>query len=479
MVTPYIQDTYRVSKKLTLNYGGRLLYMPLPAAQPGYASAFDPGKWSLSRAPVVNANGTITLTPDYDPMNGIIINSENGVPQNFTEKHKWNFMPTVGFAYDPFGQGKTSIRGGFGETRTRVFTGNDCTYNCPANPPFLQNITLQNPLFPSPIGTGVATPPGAQNLSTLDFNNQAAAVYTYSLTFEQQVANWLFSVGGAGNQVRHRGITLNLNQPLPVAGYDYPPDINTGTSRFVYAPYYGWGNMTDYTTTGNSQWHGLLLSARHQTGHGLFISGSYTYAHGIQEGFGSSFGSNGIQDSYNRRADRGNSNVNVRHVAAASWIYDIPFMSRAKGISKALLGGWKYNGIATFRSGLSLSPGLSVANQGMATRPDVVPGQQLAYPKDVRQWFNTGLFQRPGFGKFGNAGPGILTGPGIVNFDMGLYKDFVFNERTRLQFRSEFFNVFNHTNFSAVNTTVGSGAYGQITSALDPRIIEFSLRLHF
>lgn len=83
------------------------------------------------------------------------------------------------------------------------------------------------------------------------------------------------------------------------------------------------------------------------------------------------------------------------------------------------------------------------------------------------------------FGKFGNAGPGILTGPGLVNFDMGLYKDFAITERARLQFRSEFFNVFNHTNFAGINATFGSGAYGQVTSALDPRILEFSLRLHY
>ncbi|HUS05104.1 MAG TPA: carboxypeptidase regulatory-like domain-containing protein [Bryobacteraceae bacterium] len=479
MVTPYFQDTFKVSKTLTLNYGVRLLHMPLPSAQPGYASTFDPSKYDRSKAPIVNATGTITPTPNYDPLNGLIFNGQNGVPQNFSDKHKWYFMPTFGFAYDPFGRGKTSIRGGFGETRARVFTGNDCTYACPANPPFLQNITLQNPLFPSPLGTGTATPPGAQNLSMLDFNNQAAAIYTYSLTFEQEVAGWLFSVGGVGNQVRHRGIALNLNQPLPVNGYDYPPDINTGTFRYVYGPYYGWGALNASTTTGNASWHGLLLSARHQATRGLFISGSYTYSHGIQEAFGSSFGSNGIQNSYNRRADRGNSSVNVPHIASSSWLYDIPFMTRSKGVTRVLLGGWKYNGIATFRSGISLNPGLSVANQGLATRPDVAPGQVLTYPKDVRQWFNTGAFQRPGFGKFGNAGPGILRGPSIMNFDMGLYKDFKFNERAKVQFRSEFFNVFNHTNFAGVNTTLGSGAYGQITSALDPRIIEFSLRLQY
>ncbi len=479
MMTPYFQDTFRVTKGLTLNYGVRIMYMPLPHDQPGYASAFDPTKYSLSKAAIVNTNGTLTPTPNYDPLNGLIFNGVNGVPLNFTNKHEWFFLPTVGFAWDPFGHGTTSLRGGFGITRTRVFTGNDCTYACPNNPPFLQNITLQNPVFPSPLGTGTQNAQAALNLSTLDLNNQAPAVYTYSLSLEHQIGNWIFSVGGAGNQVRHRGISLNWNQPKPVGGLDYPADINTGTYPYVYAPFYGWGSISSFTTTGNGEWHGLLASARHQVGHGLFLSGSYTYSHGIQQAFGSGFGSQGVQNSYDVRADTGNSNVNVGHLASSSWIYDIPFMSHAKGFSRALLGGWKYNGIATFRSGISLNPGLSVANQGLATRPDVVAGQQLTYPKTTGQWFNTAVFQRPAFGKFGNAGPGTITGPGIINFDMGLYKDFVFLEKRRVQFRSEFFNVFNHTNFGNPTTTVGSGNYGRITSALDARIIELSLRVHF
>jgi hypothetical protein len=373
-----------------------------------------------------------------------------------------------------------SVRGGFGITRTRVFTGNDCTYACPNNPPFLQNITLQNPVFPSPLGTGSQTPPPALNLSTLDFNNQAPVVYTYSLTVERQVGNWLLSGGGSGNQVRHRGISLNWNQPKPVNGYEYSPDINTGTYPYVYAPFYGWGSITTFTTTGNAEWHGLLVSARHQVGHGLFLSGAYTYSHGIQQAFGSGFGSQTVQNSYNVRGDTGNSSVNVGHLASFSWIYDIPFMAHATGIAHTLLGGWKYNGISTVRSGFSLNPGLSVANQGLATRPDVVPGQQMTYPQTRNQWFNTAIFQKPAFGYFGNAGVGTITGPGLLNFDMGLYKDFAFNERKQvLQFRSEFFNVFNLTNLGNPTTTVGSGNYGRITSALDGRIIEFSLRFHF
>jgi hypothetical protein len=97
----------------------------------------------------------------------------------------------------------------------------------------------------------------------------------------------------------------------------------------------------------------------------------------------------------------------------------------------------------------------------------------------VNEWFNTAAFAAPAYGYFGSAGTGTLRGPGLINFDMGLYKDFRFTEKRKLQFRSEFFNIFNHTNFSSVSTTLGNGNFGQVTSALDPRIIEFSLRLQY
>ncbi len=479
IASPYVQDTWRVKPRLTLNYGLRLMYMPLANDQPGYASLFDPSRYSLDKAPIVNRDGTITTTANYDPLNGLVINGVNGIPQNFSEKHKWYLNPTIGFAWDLTGNGTTSLRSGFATTRARVFTGTDCTYSCPSNPPFVQNINLVDPFFPNPIGTGRATPPAAQSLSGASFDNQATAVYTYSVSLEQQWRGWLFSVGGAGNQVRHQGISLNLNQPFPVGGLDYPADINTGTFTYFYGPYYGWGSISHSNTVGNASWNGLLLSARHAVGHGLFFSGSYTWAHGLQDGQGSSFGNNGVQDSYNFKSNRGNSTVNVGHIATFSWIYDLPFFRSGSGVSRAMFGGWKYNGIATIQSGLSLTPGLSVANQGLATRPDVAPGKSVAYTKSVDQWFDTSVFARPAFGRFGDAGPGILTGPGVVNFDMGLYKDFRLNERAKIQFRGEFFNIFNHTNFSGVSTAFGAGNFGRVTSARDPRILEFALRLQY
>jgi hypothetical protein len=161
-----------------------------------------------------------------------------------------------------------------------------------------------------------------------------------------------------------------------------------------------------------------------------------------------------------------------------SYIWEIPFLQHSTGWKHALLGGWKYSGITTIQSGFALSPGLSVANQGLAGRPNLT-GQNLTYPKTVSEWFNTAAFAAPGYGYFGNAGVGIIRGPGLINFDMAGYKDFHITERQKIEFRGELFNIFNHTNFSGVSTALGSGTFGQVTSALDPRIVEFALRYQF
>ena len=480
IVAEYLQDTWKVNRRLTLNYGTRVMYMPLPHAQPGYATAFVPSKFDKSKTPIVNPNGTITVTPNYDPLNGLVTNGVNGVPLQVTDKHQWYLAPTAGFAWDVFGDSKTSLRGGFGITRSRVFTGADCTYSCVSNPPFVQNITLSNPLFPNPVGTGAKNPTPAPGLSSLSFDNQAVAVYTYSLTAEHQFGNWFASIGGAGNEVRHLAVSLDANRAYPSGGYDFNPSINTGTSPYLFGPYQGYGGINTSTSGANANWHGLLASVRRSFSNGLFVSGSYTWAHGLSEVFGTSmFGTSGTQNPFDLKSSYGNSAVDVRHLLAVSYIWDLPFLKNSTGVARAVFGGWKYTGITTLESGLPLAPGLSVANQGLAQRPNIAPGQKLTYPKKVSEWFNTAAFVAPPFGFLGNAGQGIIRGPGLINFDMGLYKDFRITERQSVQFRSEFFNIFNHTNFNGVSTALGAGNFGQLISARDPRIIEFSLRYSF
>ena len=151
------------------------------------------------------------------------------------------------------------------------------------------------------------------------------------------------------------------------------------------------------------------------------------------------------------------------------------------GIQKVVVtrteGGWTFSGLTVIESGFASSPGMSTSTNGLAQRPNVVG--KLSYPHKLNQWFDTSAFAAPAFGFFGNAGVGTIRGPRENVWNWSLYKTFRVTERAKLQFRAEFFNIFNHASFNNVDTGVGSGTYGQITSALDPRIMEFALRLAF
>jgi hypothetical protein len=133
--------------------------------------------------------------------------------------------------------------------------------------------------------------------------------------------------------------------------------------------------------------------------------------------------------------------------------------------------------MTTIQTGSSLTLGLNTTHTGIATRPDVVGPVTMV--KTLGEWFSTGSFAQPGAGYFGNVGAGTIFSPGLVVFNMAAYKDFRFAERITLQFRGEFFNAFNHSNFGSPNANLGAGTFGQVTSMKDPRIGELALKLRF
>ncbi|MGH9402739.1 MAG: TonB-dependent receptor, partial [Terriglobia bacterium] len=250
-------------------------------------------------------------------------------------------------------------------------------------------------------------------------------------------------------------------------------------SSAVFAPYQGYNTISTAASLGNLYWNALEVSARHPIGHNIFVSVAYTWQHGFSdERTTNFFEGSSPQDTYNIGADYGSSQVNAAQILAISHIWTIPWYQHASGFKGAALGGWRYSGITTFMSGFSRDPGLSIPHQGLATRPNRV-SSDISGPKTVQEWFNTAAFAAPAPGFYGNAGTGTITGPGLVNFDMAFYKDFKITERATAEFRGELFNIFNHTNFNGVSTAYGSGNFGRLTSAADPRIVEFALRIHF
>jgi Carboxypeptidase regulatory-like domain/TonB-dependent Receptor Plug Domain len=477
--TPYFEDHFRAAPNLTLTGGVRLIFAPWPNEQVGYDVSFDPTKFIAADAPIVSPTGVITPTPNYTPSNGLIYNGENGVPLNLSKAHQFYWAPLVGFAWDVYGNGHTSLRGGFSLNYAKSQTSSDCSLSCVAYP-LVSNVNLVNVNFSNP--SGEAAPTTLEQVLSEDLHGiQAARVSSYSLSLQQQLgANWFFSIAGAGLIGRHVEEFLQQNQSLPVGGYDFNPLINAGTvTAYLNSPYTGYGSITEFASIGNLSWNALELDLRHSIGHGIFFNAAYTWSHELTAD-NTQFLLNtdyGPQDSYHPNRNYGNSPLNVPQLFTANLIYSIPGFQRASGWKRMALANWQYSVINIVNSGFSTTIGLATANPGLASQPNQVAN--FKRPKKFSEWFNTANYAAPAPGYFGNVANGSILSPGLINFDMAIYKSFPIHDSLALQFRGEMFNAFNHVNPSTVSEAVGAGNDGQVTAARDPRIGEFALRLNF
>ena len=484
ITSPYVQDRWNVTRRLTLTGGVRFFRMPFPGSQPGYSANFNPALFNPANVPTVASNGVLSGPSAVGYVNGIELDGENGVPVNITNEHNYYIAPMGGFAYDLFGDGKTSVRGGFGIAYNRNGgMGEACSQLC-VSFPILSQTNLTDPTFPNVTG-GTAAPPTASSIAGMPHDYRVAMIKTWSLSVQQQFpGSWLLGVAGAGNNAVHLNTTYNLNQPMPVNGFDFNPNLNlAGYSSAYYAPYQGYGNINWSAPAGYSNWNALEVSLKHPAGHHVYVTVAYTWSHNLDNT------SSGFQNPYDLHSAYGNSTLNVPHVFTASVIYTMPFF-QGDNWKHAVLGGWKISDMTTIQSGSSLNLGITGSNLGPITRPDVVG--VVSYPKTWKPfqygsgayWFNPGtasspVFARPANGHYGNAGNGVLRGPGVAVYNMALYKDFPIFREMNLQFRAEYFNVFNHTNPNNPATTFGSGNFGFINSAMQPRTGELSLKLKF
>ena len=512
--TPYFEDQFKFNKNLTLTAGLRIYHMPLPYGVPNSETNFVPSAYNPALAPAVNEkNGQIpSFVTGTTYSNGLLYNSgqPGGLPVNFSNNHIWYFAPDVGFALDVFGDGRTSLRGGYGISYTRIFTNQDCSFQCIANPPVFTSENLTSLVFPSTSTWSIAGGTGAvvsvQGVSGADANIQASPVASYSLGLQHEFPHSITAaIVGAGSRIQHQFSSINLNAPpyyTSSAGvhYDFNPLINSnpangsgspGDNQYYYAPYQGYGGFTFWTTELWQEWNGLEAQIKHPVTKSLNVSVAYTWSHST---------SNSTIDVHNFNRYHGNtSGLNYPDSLNITLLYKLPFFQHSGNqLEKLTMGGWSINDITTFRSGNSFDPGLSVSLQGNASRPDVVPGVSTNGPKtwkngSTQQWFNTSAFSCPGsttgvscvtmtaanFGLYGNAMTGIIRGPGQEIYNMAIFKEFHITEANYFEFRAEAFNTFNHTNPNNPNATLGNANYGKVTSAADPRIMEVALRYKF
>jgi hypothetical protein len=517
--TPYFEDQFKFNKNLSFTLGLRIYHLPLPYGVPNSETNWDAGvtagniynnpAYVASSAPTVNEfSGATNLKYPATYSNGMLYNSgqSGGLPVNFSSAHTWYFGPDAGFAWDVFGNGKTSLRGGFGISYTRIFTNQDCSFNCIANPPVFSNQNLSNLVFPSTTSWNVVGAGGSANTESVigvtggDYQIGASPAASYSLGIQHEFPmNIIASVAGAGSRLQHLTSTWNWNQapPAVVGGvsYDYNPLIainpansNKGDNANYYAPYQGFGTITVYSTRLWQEWNGLEAQIKHPVTKSLYVAAAYTWSHDT---------SNSVVNPYNLGLFHGNNGLNYPQALNVTVLYELPFFQRSGNeLEKQILGGWRLNDISTFRSGGSITPGITLTNGGLTARPFVVPGVTTNGPKtwktgSTQQWFNAAAYVNPTtvvngvsnatlyYGYYGNAQNGTIRGPGQEIWNMSMFKEFHIRESNVIEFRAEAFNLFNHTNPQNPNATIANANVNKITGAYDPRIMEMALRYKF
>lgn len=456
----YIQDDWKASRKLTLNFGLRYeLTMPFTEEHDRQANlVLDAGPCYLKIITPATAGpcgvGRALVHPDYN-----------------------NLAPRVGLAYQA---GKnTVVRSGFG-----VFYGRDENLGIQRrlanNPPFITSATFTGtqttPAFALATGfpsNALTLASGSADVNSYPFSFPLPYVEQWNINVQRQLGSDLVAqFGYTGSEAHKLPIIVNVNQPYPGA-----------TAVNSRRPYQGIGSIFNYSPEDNSTYNALLAKLERRFSQGASLLASYTYGHSI-DGGGNQNDANdpGPQDPRNLAAQKGSSNFDVRHRFVVSGFYQLPF-GKSPGFLHYAIRDWQISGIFSAQTGQPFTVTLSTDPSGTGTtaRPNRIADGNL--PPDLRtttHWFDTAAFVAPACVCFGNSGRNIVRGPGFVDLDLGIDRDFRFTERMRLQFRVEAFNLANHPNFGLPNMAIGNAQVGIIGSVINPeRQIQLAMKLYF
>ena len=490
----YVQDDFKVSKKLTLNLGLRYQFNTHPMEKYNALS-----NWDLATKTLDVVKGRNDPLPAYFDSADIPVS--RNAPRALVPNQHDNFAPRFGFAYNILP--KTVLRGGYGVFWTFYEVGPLSSPNMGENQPFFQwlsysesSVVTPNPIvyqlslgFPATaLTTGTPGVPTPQGLFSLDphFRNPYEQVWSFDIQQELK-GGMVWDIGYAGSEGTALYEFRNTNQAAPTAN----PSISLDSRR-------QWPFMHDdpslWCSCGSSSYHSLQTKLEKRFSNGLAFLAAYTYSKTIDEqseaSLGEGSGQGGFRWMGNPGWERGLADFDARHRFVFSYSYDLPvghgkqFGSGMNRVANAFLGGWQLVGIDAFQTGLPLtiSSGVNESNSDGDSRPNVIAGTPLVPAnQSVNRWYNPAHFSYPAPGTFGNSGRDILEGPGMVEIDFSLFKNFQLSERFRVEFRSEFFNIVNHPNFQSNSISSGfdSTSAGALTAANPSRQIQLALKLFF
>jgi hypothetical protein len=494
---PYVEDQVKLRKNLTLTAAVRYEYFQPEHELSNMFGGFDPAFYSRADAPTVNQSGQVTPNSG-NLLNGIIVGGRNTYAgansspygQALFPSHKDAFAPRLGLSWDPFSDGRTAIRAGYGIFYDRW--GSYSQFGA-YNPPFNTSVTIFNTSLDNPGGAAGSISPAGLNTPLAPW--KYPSVQKWSLNVQHEVASdTSLSVGYVGTKGTHLLGFYDMNQGQPnvqVSEGNIDPDY--------FRPYQGFGTIDGYATIFGSNYNSLQASLIHRLKDGLSFQASYTYSKTLTDNPGPQstvYNNTWPQDSYNIRAEYGPADFDYTHMLSFNYSWELPFFKHANAVTKAMLGGWQLSGISEFQSGAPLTVNLPNDQAGVGSynqRPDqvgnpfqtgpIAANPTCTAPSQVRtltNWFNPCAFALNPAGTFGDERTGVLRGPYFQNWDMGLAKNFALRESVGLQFQLEAFDVFNHPCWGAPNLTLASGSpLGAITSATSPRIVQLSLALKF
>jgi hypothetical protein len=479
----FVEDSMRLRPNLALTWGLRTEFTNGWNEVTGRASNY-----------VFDSRGVIETEPHIGH-SALIVNNARFLPE-----------PRVGLAWDPFGHAKTVIHAGFG---IYADLQDGLSYRLDQNAPFNTTVTLKNvpislfPFSPATIPAGGLIQPGGvqPNLFT-------PMVEAYTLKVDRELTpNTVLSVGYAGSHAYHEIVSVDANEPIPTICPAVPCPAGLAAGTLYYpkgAPLANpqLANTWTWFSEGDSSYNALEVDVRHRFSHGLDFRGDYTWSKSLDNGdtLNGSAAANApglVMYPGNLSLDWGLSTFDVRNAAVLNGSYELPLgpgrrlLARSGGWFGKLVSGWSLNGIATLVSGFPFTPqlGFNPSNNG-DTRNPVRPSWNPAFHGPVilgrpDRYFDPDAFVVPLNGTYGNVGRDTLIGPGLKNIDLSLLKDTFLNERLRLEFRAECFNILNTPNFNTPNLIVftsdsgiPSSAAGRITStSTTSRQIQFGLKL--
>jgi hypothetical protein len=549
---PYLQDDWKVNRRLSLNFGVRyyLLIPPHDVTKPTVDSSFIPSLYNPAFQAPLGSDGLLHPNPAtgqiYDFTifgNGLVECGAGPIAKGCQRIYYENIGPRFGFAFDPTGSGKTSIRGGYG-IYYEAGNGNDANTiglegNAPTTlGPTAFNLTGYN--FNTSGGFGGVGPSG---LGAIPYHQKNPAVTQINLNVQHEFReNNVLTVAYVGTLGRHLDSGRNLNQipigvgtmnvPALASGNGGPCDaagncnvqqilMTNQVSTTYFVPYQGYNRIQEKQFSAVSSYHALQTNFRHTTGYGLTLQAAYTWSHMIDNSTSAYFATY-VDDNYNLNRWKGNSDLNRTQVFTANYIYSLPLFRNSRGFVKGALGGWQISGITNFFTGVPTDFGCGVAgystgigtgvrcntvgpvkiDKGTLTDPIFGPMVSWFNPSVLTQPLQSQLLANNEPGMFGYMGRNVLTGPGRNNWDLALHKEFPLpwfkSEHSTLQFRAETFNTFNHPQWNNISVGCngspnadGSPAFGrtcggpitpgngEVSSAWNPRNIQLGMKFIF